>query len=171
MDLEASLAVMTATLADADAELATVLGGFRELTQARVWQGQVLVEWEPDAMAGGLLLRPGMVHRLVALHAHVEAIDSAAAGRGWRLRAPGHIVSGLSPAHAELVARLGGARRIELTVELRFSPASTAPTYTGGRETYAVVGRGHHAPLVDLSVQVRPRAPRPESARTSPAPE
>ena len=38
-------------------------------TAARLWRSQVLVDWEPDPQAGGCLLRPDLLRRLVALHA------------------------------------------------------------------------------------------------------
>src|SRR4029453_18460443 len=82
MDVEASLVAMQSTLADADAELVMVLGGHREVTQARLWQGKVLVDWEADEQAGGCLLRPELVRRLIALHA-----QATSAGGELRLRA------------------------------------------------------------------------------------
>jgi hypothetical protein len=157
MDLEEGLALMEAALADAEAELTTLLGGHRELTSARVWQGQVLVDWEPDELAGGCLLHPGLVRRLVALHGSIES------GRDvLRLRAPGQVVAGLSPRHAELVARLGGTRRVALQADLRF----TDGVYAGGEEAYTLIERGRPVVLVRIRALVRPRVAGPASPRT-----
>lgn len=163
MDVEACLASVEAALADADADLSTDLGGHHELTIARLWRGQVLVDWEPDAQAGGCLLRPALLRRLVALHAAVEH-----EGDVLRLSAPGRIVAGLSAEHADLVARLGGARRVELRTTLQFE----GDVYRGGNETYYLVERGQRQGLLRLSADVRPRLVRPREGlpRTSPAP-
>jgi hypothetical protein len=163
MDVEARLASVEATLADADANLATDLGGHREQTSARLWRGQVLVDWEPDPQAGGCLLRPTLLRRLIALHA-----DAVSEGAELRISAPGRIVAGLSAEHADLVARLGGARRVELRATLRFESA----IYRGGEETYYLVERGQRQRLVRVSADVRPRLGRPPegSPRRSPAP-
>jgi hypothetical protein len=158
VDLEGCLAVMREALANADAELITGLGHHREVTSARVWQGQVLVGWEPDEAAGGLLLRPALLARLLALHA-----GATLEGETLRIEAPGRIVAGLSPRHAELVQRMGGARRAALRVVLEFRGG----TYTGGEEVYCMVQQGQSAPVLRLSAEVRARA-RPESPRTSP---
>jgi hypothetical protein len=163
MDLEASLEVMASTLADADAELVTVLGGHREATQARLWQGKVLVDWEPDEQAGGCLLRPALVRRLLALHADATLL---AAESELRLRASGRIVSALSETHAQLVNQLGGAARVELRARLRFG----AGGYEGGDEVYSVVDRGRPLAVVRLTASVRRRAAHPGSPHTSPAP-
>src|SRR5579859_2112828 len=114
MDTEAWLGDVAAALADADADLATDLGGHHEITSARLWRNQVLVDWEPDPQAGGCLLRPDLVRRLVALHARIEQVAD-----GLRISAPGRIVAGLSAEHADLVTRLGGARRVEMRLTLR----------------------------------------------------
>ena len=163
MDLEACLDKIEGALADADADLSIDLGGHHELTSARLWRGQVLVDWEPDAQAGGCLLRPALLRRLIALHAPVEHVDAA-----LRISAPGRIVAGLSAEHADLVARLGGARRVELQATLRFE----GPVYRGGDETYYLVERRQRQALVRITADVRPRSSRsPEaSPRTSPAP-
>jgi hypothetical protein len=161
MDLSTRFASVEAALGDADATLSTVLAKHKEVTTARLWRGQVLVDWEPDAQAGGSLLRPAVLRRLAALHA--AAKESA---DGLILTAPGRVVAGLSAEHADLVRRLGGARRVELQVCLRFARGK----YTGGDETYFVVERGQRAPVVSIKVEVRVRSPRPASPRTSPAP-
>jgi hypothetical protein len=161
MDLEACLAAMEAAVADADAELTTVLGGQRDSVRARLWRGQVLVDWEPDELAGGCLLRPALIRRLIALHA-----DTALKNDELRLNAPGRSVAALSSEHAELVARMGGARRITLQARLRFADG----VYRGGEEAYVVVSQGRSAPLLRLIADVRPRATQPASPRTSPAP-
>jgi hypothetical protein len=157
-DVEACLVAMEAALVDADAELTTILGGHRESVQARLWRGQVLVDWEPDESAGGCLLHPQLVRRLLALHATATVERST-----LTLQAPGRTVAALSPAHAELVSRLGGARRIALTARLRFPNGS----YTGGEEAYQVVHQGKTIPLLRLTAEVRPKAASP---RTSPVP-
>ena len=163
MDIEAYLASVEAALVNADADLSIDLGGHHELTSARLWRGQVLVDWEPDSQAGGCLLRPALLRRLIALHATTEL------GRAvLRINAPGRIVAGLSAEHADLVSRLGGARRVELQATLRFEGS----VYRGGEETYVLVERGQRQPLVRVTADVRPRlSPAPEaSPRTSPAP-
>src|SRR5437773_4239721 len=109
MDIEACLDRIDGALADADADLSTDLGGHHELTSARLWRGQVLIDWEPDPQAGGCLLRPALLRRLIALHATTELSPAV-----LRINAPGRIVAGLSAEHADLVSRLGGARRVEL---------------------------------------------------------
>jgi hypothetical protein len=163
MEVTAGLASVEAALADAEASLATDLGGHRETTTARLWRGQVLVDWEPDRAAGGCLLRPDLLRRLVALHAHVDAEADT-----LRITAPGRVVAGLSPEHADLVARLGGARRVELRAMLRFE----GDRYIGGEETYYLVERGQRVPLLRLKADVHPRTTtrREASRRTSPAP-
>lgn len=163
MDVEACLASVEAAVADSVAELATDLGGHHELTSARLWRGQVLVDWEPDAQAGGCLLRPALLRRLIALHADVDHD-----GDVLRIRAPGRVVAGLSAEHADLVGRLGGARRVELRAVLRFEGA----VYRGGDETYYVIDRGQRQGLLRLSADVRPRTEgvREASPRRSPAP-
>src|SRR6266849_5976600 len=146
MEVEACLGSVEATLADADADLSTDLGGHRELTSARVWRGQVLVDWEPDPQAGGCLLRPALLRRLIALHAEVLREDGA-----LHINAPGRIVAGLSADHADLVARLGGARRVELRATLRFEGS----VYRGGEETYYLIERGQRQGVLRLSADVR----------------
>jgi hypothetical protein len=159
--IEDSLQAMRAALEDADAEVVTDLGSHRETSQARVWRGQVLVDWEPDALAGGCLLRPALVERLAALHAQPTLADNE-----LRIDAPGRIVAALSPEHQELVAQLGGARRLAMRATLLFADGK----YRGGEEVYDVVQRGVAATLLRLKVRVSPRSARSASPRTSPAP-
>jgi hypothetical protein len=163
MDATAGLASVEAALADSDASLSTDLGGHRETTVARLWRGQVLVDWEPDRTAGGCLLRPDLLRRLLALHAQVDTEPEV-----LRIIAPGRVVAALSPEHADLVSRLGGARRVELRATLRFD----RDRYLGGQETYYLVERGQRVALVRLTAEVRARAPAPRTAsrRRSPAP-
>ncbi len=163
MDIEACLASVEMALADADVDLTTDLGGQRELSSARLWRGQVLIDWEPDPQAGGCLLRPALLRRLIALHADIEF-----EGEVLSISAPGRIVAGLSAEHADLVAQLGGARRVELRAALRFE----GEVYRGGNETYYLVVRGQRQGLVRLSADVRPRANGSHEGlpRTSPAP-
>jgi len=162
-DIAACLDSVEAALADADADLTTDLGGHHELTSARLWRGQVLVDWEPDPQAGGCLLRPALLRRLIALHATVERENAV-----LRISAPGRIVAGLSAEHADLVARLGGARRVELQATLRFEGS----VYRGGDETYFLIERGQRQVLVRVNADVHPHlSPSPEaSPRTSRAP-
>jgi hypothetical protein len=161
MDLDGALASVEAALADADADLSTDLGDHHEVTHARLWRNQVLVDWEPDPQAGGSLLRPDLLRRLVALHAQVEPV-----GDGLQITAQGRVVAALSAEHADLVARLGGARRVEMRATLCFE----GDVYRGGQETYYLVERGQRVALLRLTANVRPRTVREASRRTSPAP-
>jgi hypothetical protein len=161
MDIEARLDSVAAALLDADAELSTDLGDHHEVTVARLWRNQVLVDWEPDPQAGGCLLRPDLLRRLVALHASVESSADSV-----RITAPGRVVAALSDEHADLVARLGGARHVEMRARLRFEGAA----YRGGQETYYVLEGGTRVALLRLTADVRPRPVRAASPRTSPAP-
>jgi hypothetical protein len=147
---------MERALDDGQADLTTRLGAHREHARARLWQGQVLVDWEADEVAGGCLLRPALVRRLLALHATLEAGSAHSIG----LRADGRIVCALSPRHAQFAERLGPLP--ELRLRLRFEGPHGA--YSGGEETYRVGG----SVLLRVTAQVCP-AP-PGSARTSPAP-
>ena len=158
MNVEACLTAMETAVADADAELVTVLGGHREAVQARLWRGRVLVDWEPDDSAGGVLLRPQLVRRLVALHAEAEVWSDELS-----LRAPGRSIAALSPEHADLVSHMGGVRRIVLRARLRFPDG----VYRGGEEAYEVRGQAGSAPLLTLRAIVKPRLASPH---TSPAP-
>ncbi len=159
MNLEVWLARVEVAVADADANLSTDLAGTHELTRARLWRNQVLVDWEPDPQAGGCLLRPELLRRLVALKARVEP-----GVEGVNISAPGSVVAALSAAHADLVARLGGARRVQMRTTLRFQ----GEMYRGGQETYYVVGRGQRQALLRLTADVRPRQAHEESRRTLP---
>jgi hypothetical protein len=156
-DLEPYLAQVEAVLADAEVRLETDLGGYVERTTARLWRGQVLVDWEPDATAGDCLLRADLLRRLIALHASVTTVDD----RRLLIRAPGRVVAAVSAEHADLVKRLGGARRVELQLALRFQEGS----YRGGEETYLLVERGQTSVLLRLVADVTARAGSP---RTSP---
>jgi hypothetical protein len=155
------LAAVEAALQDADAQLVTDLGGRQEVTSARLWHGQVLVDWEPDPQAGDCLLRPALLQRLLDSGASLTATDKQVV-----LHAPGRIVSALGDQHAALVRRLGGARRVSLSITLRFADAA----YIGGEESYALVDRGRPIPLLRLSADIRLRTPRTASPHTSPLP-
>ena len=159
MEVESCLAGVELALEDGDATLSIQLGDHHETASVRLWRGQVLVDWEPDVQAGGCLLRVALLRRLIALHAHVSLFDAA-----MTLRAAGRVVAGLSAAHADLVRRLGGARRVELLVRLEF----TDGVYTGGDEAYHVVDRGQRVPLVSVHANVRVRSARAASPNTSP---
>jgi hypothetical protein len=161
MDPEVWLANVESALVDADADLSTDLGDHHEVTTARLWRNQVLVDWEPDPQAGGCLLRPDLLRRLVALSARVEVTAD-----GIRLSAPGRVVVALSAEHADLVSRLGGSRRVEMRAMLYFE----GEVYRGGEETYYLVERGKRLALLQLTADVRPRPARAGSRRTSPAP-
>jgi len=157
-DAELLIALVEKALENADATIATGIGGQRTETKARLWRGQVLVDWEPDARAGDCLLRPDLLRRLIALRA-----EAASSPTMLTLKASGRIVSALSDEHAALVSRLGGARRVELTLRLGFAEGQ----YRGGTESYALVQQRQRLPLLELSAEVMPRAVSP---RTSPAP-
>jgi hypothetical protein len=159
VDIEGRLAIIEQALDDGDATLSIRLGDHHETATARLWRGQVLVDWEPDLQAGGCLLRVAQLRRLIALHAQVSLAD-----RAVTLRAPGRVVAGLSAEHADLVRRLGGARRVELDVKLVFANGS----YSGGVETYHVVDGGQRLPLLSVRAEVRVRPARAGSPNTSP---
>lgn len=155
--LEDALRRMALALEDADARLRVAMGGHEETVEARVWRGQVLVDWERDDEAGGCLLRPGLVERLAALGA-----SATRAGSSLDIRASPRVLASLSAGHAALAARLGQPAALRL--RLRFDGPGGG--YTGGREQYVVEpGRRPAVPLVTLRVALRLRA----SAGTSPA--
>ena len=161
MDLASCLARVEAALQDADATLTTSVGGQRELTEVRLWRGQVLVDWEPEARAGGCLLRVDLLRRLAALQARAHFSEQRVV-----FEASGRVIAALSPAHADLVQSLGGPRRVACQVTLRFADES----YRGGDESYTVMERGERVALIRLEADVRLRTARPASPRTSPAP-
>jgi hypothetical protein len=160
-DINSALARIEAALLDADARLSTDLGDRQEVATARLWRGQVLVDWETDTQAGDCLLRAELLRQLVALHAQTRFV-----GDDLVILAPGRMVAALSSDHAALVRRLGGARRVEMSLRLRF----VDDTYVGGEETYSLVERGRHVPLLRLTAEVTVRSPRAASPRTSRAP-
>ena len=96
----------------------------------------------------------------MALQAEVsgsaEAVDLCASGR---------IVEALSAEHADLVRRLGGARRVELRLRLEFAGG----TYRGGVETYYVLEHGRRVALMGVRADVRVRSGPTESPHTLPA--
>jgi hypothetical protein len=159
VDVEGCLASVERALEDGDATLSIHLGDHHETATARLWRGQVLIDWEPDLQAGGCLLRVALLRRLIALHARVALSDNA-----LTLQAAGRVVASLSAAHADLVRRLGGAGRVELLVKLDFADG----IYSGGDEVYHVVGRGRRVPLVRVCAEVRLRSARATSLNTSP---
>jgi hypothetical protein len=154
------LFAVQAALEDADAELITDLGGRQEVTSARLWRGQVLVDWQPDALAGDCLLRPPLLRRLLEGRASVTTTREEVT-----LIAPGRLVAALSDEHAALVRRLGGARRITLNIRLVFKDGA----YTQGEETYSLVDKGRPNPLLRLTAHITLRTPRTASPRTLPA--
>jgi hypothetical protein len=160
-ELEAQLASIDAALLDADAQLSMDLGEHHEHTTARLWRGQVLIDWEPDPRAGDCLLRPDLLRRLIALQACIDSSD-----RELRISAPGRIIAALSGEHTQLVARLGGARRVEVEAILRFADDE----YRGGQETYYMVSHGQSAPLLRLRAEVQLRRTRTELPHTWLAP-
>jgi hypothetical protein len=121
----------------------------------------VLVDWEADPRAGDCLLRADLVRRLIELKAQARF-----EGDDLYVRAPGRMVAALSDEHAALVRRLGGARRVDMVMTLRF----VEEAYVGGEETYSLVERGRRVPLLRLTADVRVRTARTTSPRTSPAP-
>jgi hypothetical protein len=153
------LRAVESALDDADAQLATDLGGRQELTSARLWHGDVLVDWQPDPVAGDCLLHASLLRKLLSLGAHV-----AQKSHLIEISAPGRSVAALSQHHGNLVERLGGARRISLTLRLRFSEG----TYVGGEETFSLSSGKRPSPLLRLSADVRVRQSK-ASPRTSPA--
>jgi hypothetical protein len=157
LNLEAVLAAVEAAAADADASLTTDLGASHEQTPVRLWRGQVLVDWEPDERAGDCLFRPTLLRRLVALHAGV-----ALGHDRLKMDASGRVVAALSATHADLVRRLGGPRRVDLHLRLRFDNG----VYLGGDETYFVLEHGRRAPLLSVKAEVRVRSTRAASPRT-----
>jgi hypothetical protein len=150
------LDLVDAAVEDAHATLSTEVGGHHEVAAVRLWRGQVLVDWEPDDHAGGCLLRPALLQRLIALHA--TTVRSA---QTVTLTAPGRVVAALSPSHADLVRRLGGARRVELRVALRFGDGA----YLGGEEAYSVLEGGKRVTLLRLRAEVRSRSVTANLAR------
>jgi hypothetical protein len=158
VNVESCLASVERALEDGDARLSIDLGDHHETAAARLWRGQVLIDWEPDSHAGGCLLRVALLRRLIALHAQVAVSD-----RAMTLRAAGRIVAGVSSEHADLVHRLGGARRVELFITLHFADGA----YTGGEETYRVVQGARRAAVVSVRAEVRVRPARAGSPRTS----
>lgn len=155
VELERVLSLMRTAVMNADVHLQTAVGVHTEVSQVRLWRGQVLVDWEADEDAGGCLVRPDLVERLAALHATVRA-DAA---DHLTIVASGRVVSALTPRHAGLVTHLGGARRVELDLVL----AIADDRYTGGTETYSLVERGRRAPLIRMVAQIAQRAARADA--------
>lgn len=155
---------MEASLTDAEVHLKIEIGGLREESIARVWQGQVLVDWERDDDAGGCLLRPHLVRRLVELGGRlVEETPTR-----LRLRGAPRVVAALGPGHAGLATGLARSPAIEVTLM-----RDDAGTYLGGTEEYRLAGR-QGAPLMRLEARVRPRIAKadpsqPPLGRTSPS--
>jgi hypothetical protein len=147
--VENLLAAVETAVADADVTISTELGGQRTTTTARLWRGQVLVDWEPDRQAGDCLVRPDLLRRLIALHARVQVTADL-----LTMDVPGRVVASLSDEHAKLVRQLGGARRLELALRLWFSDG----VYRTGTESFAVGDRGQRAPLLEVRAEVRPRS-------------
>jgi hypothetical protein len=150
------LAAVEAALQNADAGLVTELGGREERTAAKLWRGQVLVDWQPDANAGDCLLRPDLLRALVEQGADVSRPHGEVV-----LVAPGRVVATISERHAALVKRLGGARRVSLRVRLHFD----GDTYVAGEETYSVRTNS----LLRLSADIKVRQASTTSPHTSPA--
>lgn len=138
---------MEAALTDADVQLQIEIGGLREGATARMWQGQVLVDWERDDDAGGCLLRPHLVRRLVELGARVVEESPTR----LRLHGAPRVVAALGPGHAGLASGVAGSPALELTLT-----RDGAGTYLGGTEEYHLAGR-RGAPLLRLEATVRPR--------------
>ncbi len=157
-EVEPYLARMEEAVADGYADLTLSMGGSDESSTARLWQGQVLVDWERDEVAGGCLLRPPLVRKLLALHAAVAAQPD-----GLGVTAAPRVVAALSPRHAGLALQLGEPP--ELRLVLRFDGPMGA--YRGGEETYLVRSGGRVATvLLRLTARVRPRPTPGASERT-----
>ncbi len=150
-DLDPYLRRMDAALADADAEITVALGGLVETISARVWMGQVMVEWERDESAGGLLLHPRLVERLAALGG-TPKLDGESVG----FDVGPQVVRALDAYRLRLGGQLGTSPHLRLT--LRFDGPGGA--YTGGEEAYVVPGTKRETTLLRLTAQVTPRAPR-----------
>lgn len=146
--LDTLLQRMAATVENADADLLLEMGGYQEHTRARLWQGQVLVEWERDDTAGGCLVRPELVRRLALLGAALDVSPT-----GATLRAGPRVVASLSESHARLEQELG--QPADLTLRLSFQGADGP--YVGGEEVYVVRGRRGGATLLRLTATVQPR--------------
>jgi hypothetical protein len=157
--LDQHLASVEAALADADVAITTELGGQLTSATARLWRGQVLVDWEPDPQAGDCLVRPALLRRLIALHARAQVTPDR-----LTLEVPGRVVASLSDDHAKLVRQLGGARRMELAVRLLFVDGA----YRTGSETFALIEHGQRVPLLTVAAEIRARTAA--SPRTSPLP-
>jgi len=158
---------MEESLVDGYADLDLEIGGHHERTQARLAHGQVLVDWERDDTAGGCLLRPALVRRLLLLNARVRCEP-----RAVELTAGAQLLSRLSEEHARLVR--GVAPQPTLSLRLRFDGPSLA-AYVGGEERYEVpsLGRGRATTpttILRLRARLRPAATPPTSAQTSSAP-
>lgn len=168
VDIEPWLARMEAALANGVAHLTLEMGGYRESTDARLWQGSVLVDWERDEAAGGCLLRPALARRLIALGARAIAQPAAGDGQAATLtiEGPGRVVAGLSASHAVMLARLPREAEPVVRVVLRFGANEGA--YLGGTEAYVVGpragvarragggGRQRNAVLLLLTATVKP---------------
>ncbi len=155
-DLEDLLSGMQAALENAEGELSVRMGGLQETSRVRVWQGQVLVDWERDEQAGGCLLRPALVRRLALLGARFRRD-----GLCHRITAPAQVVRALSPYHERLAAHTPRPPSLELT--LRFDADAG---YQGGEERYEVRGQRDPSTVLLLAVTLHRRSAAP-SARTS----
>jgi hypothetical protein len=170
-ELEPFLARMETVLANGEAQISLTMGGYTDVTTARLWQGDVLVDWERDDFAGGCLLRPSLVRRLVVLGATIEGDSTLGISREFRVlvRARPRVVQSLSERHARLAAQLGGQASLELT--LRFAGREQGP-YLGGEEVYALepsarqrlrrgsAGASEAAVLLHLAAEVKARPAR-----------
>jgi hypothetical protein len=157
---------MEEALVGATAELRFEMGGHQEVTQARLARGQVLVDWERDDAAGGCLLRPALVRRLLLLNArvHTEGCDVV-------VQAEPRVIQSLSQQHARLMAGLQPPP--SLCLRLRFD--GPAGAYTGGEERYEAPSRSGRraraAPvMLRLTARLLPAQSRPASPQTSTAP-
>ncbi len=159
-DLEDLLTRMDAVLQNAEGDLTVQMGGLTEPSRVHVWQGQVLVDWERDEEAGGCLLRPALVRRLVQLGARLEARDDC-----HRIVGSAPVVAALSPYHQRLASQLGRPPALELTLRLD----ALGGAYLGGEERYLVRGPGGASTMLLLTARLRPRPPSP-SPRTPPGP-
>ena len=157
VDVEAFLTSVERAAADADATLSTDIGSHRERTAARLWKGQVLVDWEPDPTTGDILLRPELLRRLVAFTRTSRSREvicrSRRRGGSWRVSVRS------MPSWSSVWAARGGSS-CRMTLRLRGRDLSR-------RRRGVSAGRARSgAVAVEVSAEVTAREGSP---RTSPA--
>lgn len=147
--VEAMLHAVEQRTQDAQARLSVRVAGVEDVgSVVRLWRGQVLVGWERDEIAGGCLLRPSLLRRLVALGARVELRR-----RSLRLTGSPRVVAALSDEHARMAA--GASQGARLKIALRFDEDGA---YTQGEEVYEI-GGARPTELIRMTAQLEPSAP------------